>query len=152
MNGGRQLEPHEATDTGTSLGLGARCLGHFRFPFSRQFEEHAQTVIETFLVVACFPFPEDALPRLALSAKRLCHVLVQPASRLRGPLYPHRRDIRSASLEQPIAFQDTPACTVKQGCFSCHVRPPHRKDSTDSVNVCEHTMATTLHPSQCDAA
>lgn len=120
MNGGRQLEPHEGTDTGTSLGLGARCLGHFRFPFSRQFEEHAQTVIETFLVVALFPFLEGALPQFALSAKRLCDILVQPASRLGGPLNPHRRDIRSASLEKPIAFQYAPVRTLKQCCLPWH--------------------------------
>jgi len=120
LNGGRQLGPHEGTDTGTSLGRGARCLGQSCLTLSRQFKEHAQPVIETFLVVPFFPFLEGALPRFALSAKRLCHVLVQPASRLRGPLYPHRRDIRSASLEKPIAFQHAPVRTLKQCCFPWH--------------------------------
>jgi hypothetical protein len=104
--------------------LGARRLGQSCLTLSCQFEEHAQTVIETFLVVALFPFLESALPRLALSAKRLCYALVKPASRLGGPLNPHRRDIRPASLEKPIAFQDASISTLKQCCFSRHVRSP----------------------------
>jgi hypothetical protein len=120
LNGGCQLVPHKGTDTGTSLDLGARCLGHFCFPFSRQLEEHAQPVIETFLVVPFFPFLEGALPRFALSAKRQCHVLVQPAARLRSPLYPHRRNVSAASLEKPIAFQHAPVRTLKQCCLPWH--------------------------------
>jgi hypothetical protein len=124
LNGGCQLEPHEGTDTSTSLNLGARRLGQSRLTLSRQFEEHAQTVIETFLVVTLFPFLEGVLPRFTLSAKRLRNILVKPAARLGGPLNPHRRNVRSASLEKPIAFQDTPISTVKQCCFSCHARSP----------------------------
>ena len=100
--------------------LGARCLGHFCFPFSRQFEKHAQSVIETFLVVTLFPFFESALPRFTLSAKRLCNILVKSASRLGGPPNPHRRNIRSASLKKPIAFQHAPISTVKQCCLPWH--------------------------------
>ncbi len=105
---------------GVLQNLGTRGLGHSRPPLSRQFEEHAQPVVETFLVVSRFPFLESALPRLALSTKRLCHILVQPASRIRSPSYPHRWNIRSTSLEKPITFQHAPVRTLKQCCFPWH--------------------------------
>jgi hypothetical protein len=104
----------------TLQGLDARGLRQSCLTLSRQFEKHAQSVIETFLVVPLFPFLEGALPRFALSAKRLCDILVQPASRLGGPLNPHRRNVRSVSLEKPIALQYASACTFKQRCLPWH--------------------------------
>jgi hypothetical protein len=100
--------------------LDARGLRQSRFALPSQFKEHAQSVIDTFFVVTCFPFLQSTLPRLALSTKRLCNILMQPASRLRSPLYPHRRNIHPTSLEKPVTLQHAPVSAFKQCCLPWH--------------------------------
>ena len=105
---------YERDRAGARQGLDAGRLRQPRLALSRQLEEHAQTVIETFLVVPLFPFSEGAEPGLALSAKGVRDVLVKPAPRLGCPLNPHRGNVRPASLEETIPSQHAPTCRCKQ--------------------------------------